>query len=124
MGIKWIAIISISLILSGCGPQVRIQKTHIRVDQKKTGEVTIFNSFDEVGKPYKKVAELKVNDHRLPKNVERNKMIEALKSKARKLNADSVVIIDEKHIVDRIRLEGSWTNFYTFFIKAVAIVYE
>lgn len=35
-----------------------------------------------------------------------------------------LIIINERHLVDRIRFEGSWTNFYTFFINGVAIVYE
>ena len=124
MRIKWITLFAISLILIGCGPQARIQKTYIQVDKKNTGEVTIFNSFDEVGSSYKKVVELKVKNHRPPDNIDRNKMIESLKSKARKVNAEGIVIIDERHVVDRVRIEGSWTNFYTFFIKGVAIVYE
>ena len=124
MRIKWITLFAISLILIGCGPQARIQKTYIQVDKKNTGEVTIFNSFDEVGSSYKKVVELKVKNHRPPDNIDRNKMIESLKSKARKVNAEGIVIIDESHVVDRVRIEGSWTNFYTFFIKGVAIVYE
>ena len=124
MRIKWITLFSISLILIGCGPQARIQKTYIQVDKKNTGEVTIFNSFDEVGSSYKKVVELKVKNHRPPDNIDRNKMIESLKSKARKVNAEGIVIIDERHVVDRVRIEGSWTNFYTFFIKGIAIVYE
>lgn len=120
----WITFVILSLIMIGCGPQARIQKTYIQVDKKNTGEVTIFNSFDEVGRSYKKVAELKVNDHHHPDNINRNKMIKSLKSKARKVNAEGFVIIDEGHLVDRVRIEGNWTNFYTSFIKGVAIVYE
>jgi hypothetical protein len=124
MRIKWITLFSISLIMIGCGPQAHIQKTYMQVDHKYTGEVTLLNSFDEVGKAYKKVADLKADDHRRPNNIDRNKMIESLKSKARKVNAEGLVIIDEGHLVDRVRTIGSWTNFYTFFIKGVAIVYE
>ena len=124
MRIKWITLFAISLIMIGCGPKARIQKTYIQVDKKNTGEMTIFNSFDEVGRPYKKVAELKVDDHHSPDNVNRNKMIESLKSKARKVNAEGFVIIDEGRLVDRVRIEGSWTNFHTFFIKGIAIVYD
>lgn len=124
MRIKWIILFAISLILIGCEPKARIQKTYIQVDKKNTGEVTIFNSFDEVGRSYKKVAELKVNDHQSSDNINRNKMIESLKSKARKLNAEGLVIIDEGHAVDRVKIEAHYEDFHTFFIKGVAIVYE
>jgi len=124
MRIKWIALFAISLIMIGCGPKARIQKTYIQVDKKNTGEVTIFNSFDEVGRSYKKVAELKVSDHHSPDNINRNKMIESLKSKARKVNAQGIVIVDEGHLVDRVKVEAHYQDFYTFFIKSVAIVYE
>ena len=124
MKIKWITSFVILLSMIGCGPQARIQKTYIEVDKKNTGEVTIFNSFDEVGRSYKKVAELKVKSHHPPNNMDRNKMIEALKSKARKVGAEGIVIIDKGRLIDRVRIEDSWTDFYTFFIKGVAIVYE
>ena len=124
MRIKWIILFAISLIMIGCGPQAHIKKTYIQVDKKFTGEVTIFNSFDEINRSYKKVAELQINDHRPPDNIDRNKMIESLKSKVRKVNAEGLVIINEGHLVDRVRIERNWTNFYTFFIKGVAIIYE
>jgi hypothetical protein len=108
----------------GCGPQARIQKTYIQVNKKNTGEVTIFNSFDEIGRPYKKLAELKVKDHHSPNNTDKNKMMEALKSKSRKIGAEGIVIIDKGHLIDRVRLEGSWTVLHTFYIKGVAFVYE
>ena len=116
MRIKWIVIVALSFIMAGCAQQARIQKN--------TGEVDIFNSFDEVGKSYKKVAELKVKNHRPPNNKNRSKMIKSLKSKARKVGAEGVVIIDEGRLIERIRIEGSWTDFYTFFIKGIGIVYE
>jgi hypothetical protein len=58
MRIKWIVLVAISFIMVGCAPQASIQKN--------TSEVDIFNSFDEVGRSYKKVAELKVTSHRPP----------------------------------------------------------
>ena len=117
MRIKWIVLVAISFIMVGCAPQARIQKN--------TGEVDIFNSFDEVGRSYKKIAELKVKDHRPPNNKSRSKMIESLKSKAHKVGADGIVIIDEGHFVENARLPGvPDSKLYTSFIKGVAIVYE
>jgi hypothetical protein len=108
----------------GCAPQARIQKTYIQVDQKITGEVAIFNSFDEVGRSYKKVAELKVTDHRPPNNKNRNRMIESLKSRARKVGAEGIVIIDEGHFSESARLPGMPdSKLYTSSIKGIAIVY-
>jgi hypothetical protein len=122
--IKWITLIAISLIMIGCAVKTRIQETYIQVDQKNTGEVNIFNSFDEVGRSYIKVAALKVTTHQYPNNIDRNKMIESLKSKARKVGAEGIVIIEERSLVERVRIEGSWSNYYTNFIKSIAIVYE
>ena len=109
----------------GCAPKTQIQKIHIQVDHQNTGEVDIFNSFDEVGRSYKKVAELKVKDHRPPNNKSRSKMIESLKSKAHKVGAEGIVIIDEGHFVENARLPGvPDSKLYTSFIKGIAIVYE
>jgi len=124
MRIKWLVIIAISLIMIGCGPQTRIQKTYIQMDHENAGEVIIFNSFDEVGRSYIKVAALEVTTHKPPNNTERNKMIESLNSKARKVGAEGIVIIDEGRHVSRILFEGRYRDFYTFFIKGIAIVYE
>ena len=60
MKIRWITLIAISLIMVGCAPKTQIQKIHIQMDHQNPGKVDIFNSFDEVGRSYKKVAELKV----------------------------------------------------------------
>jgi uncharacterized protein YbjQ (UPF0145 family) len=123
MRTKWIVLVAISFIMVGCAPQARIQKTYIQVDQKITGEVAIFNSFDAVGRSYIKVAVLKVTDHRPSNNKNRNKMIESLKSKARKVGAEGIVIIDEGHFAERVRMAGSTDKLYTSIIKGIAIVY-
>ena len=117
MRIKWIILVAILFIMIGCAPQAHIQKS--------TGEVDIFNSFDEVKRSYKKVAELKVTDHRPPNNKIRSKMIESLKSKAHKVGAEGIVIIDEGHFTESAGLPGmSDSKLDTSFIKGIAIVYE
>lgn len=117
MRIKWIVLVVISFILVGCAPQARIQKDTVEMD--------IFNSFDEIGRSYKKVAELKVTDHRPPSNKTRSKMIESLKSKAHKVGAEGIVIIDEGHFVESSGLPGlPDSKLDTSFIKGIAIVYE
>jgi hypothetical protein len=118
MRIKWIVIVAMFFIMAGCAPQAHIQKN--------TGDVDIFNSFDEVGKSYQKVAELKVKNHRPPNSKNRTKMIESLKSKARKVGAEGVVIIDEGHFVEKsVGLPGlPDSKLHTSFIKGIGIVYE
>ncbi|MBT8370631.1 MAG: hypothetical protein KJO34_06690 [Deltaproteobacteria bacterium] len=117
MRIKWVVLVAISFIMVGCAPQSYIQKN--------TGEVDIFNSFDEVGKSYKKVAELKVKSHRPPNAKNRNKMIQSLRSKTNKVGAEGIVIIDEGHFFERARLPGMpGSTLDTSFIKGIAIVYE
>jgi len=123
---RWIATGIISLIIIGCGPPTRIQKTYIQVDQQKTGEVDIFSSFDEVGMSYKEVAELKVTDSRRKKKQDRNQMIESLKAKARKMGADGIVIIEEGDSVEKWRDpmgSGEIIEAPYIFIKCIAIIY-
>ena len=117
MWIKRIVLVALSVFMIGCAPQAGIQKN--------TGEMDLFYSFDEVGRSYKKVAELKVTDHRPPNNKIRSKMIESLKSKAHKAGAEGIVIIDEGHFVESARLPGMPdSKLDTSFIKGIAIVYE
>jgi hypothetical protein len=125
MKIKWSALIAISLIMMGCAPKTQIQKIHLRVDHQNTGEVDIFNSFDEVGISYKKVAELKVSDTRPLNNKNRNRMIESLKSVARELGAEGIVIIEEKETftMENIPAGGGSTKVYNIFIKGIALDY-
>ena len=126
MRIKWIALIAISLIMIGCTPKTQIQKTHIQVDHQNTGEVDIFNSFDEVGVSYKKLADLSVTDTRPLNNKSRKRMIESLKSKARELGAEGIVLIKEGESVteESLPASGGTTNVYHSFMNGIALEYD
>ena len=126
MRIKWIALIAISLIMIGCTPKTQIQKTHIQVDHQNTGEVDIFNSFDEVGVSYKKLADLSVTDTRPLNNKSRKRMIESLKSKARELGAEGIVLIKEGEsvTVESLPASGGTTNVYHSFMNGIALEYD
>jgi len=126
MRIKWIAVITISLIMIGCTPKTQIQKIHIQVDHQNTGEVDIFNSFDEVGVSYKKLAELMVTDTRPLNDKSRNRMIESLKSRARELGAEGIVLIKEGEsvTVESMPAGGGPTNVYHSFMNGIALEYE
>jgi len=123
----WIVFALFSFMILGCGPSAHIQKTYIMVNQQKTGPIEVFNSFDEVERPYKKVAELKVVDQREPSDKIRERMIESLKKKALKLGADGIVLVDEGTSITTMPNpfggKGEWT-FYGFFIKSTTIVYD
>jgi uncharacterized protein YbjQ (UPF0145 family) len=121
----WIVLGIISFIMIGCGSPIRVQETYIRVDQQKVGPVDVFNSFDDVGVSYKKVAELKITDHRPPTKENRDDMIESLKTKARKIGADCIVIVEEGKTVERIPMPAGdgMMDMYTIFIECTAIVY-
>ena len=123
----WIAAVLLSFMILGCGPSAHIQKGYIQIDQQKTGPIEVFTSFDDVGKPHKKVAELKVADQREPSKKVRDRMIESLKAKAGKLGADCIVIVEEGTSISTTPNpfggEGVIT-FYGYFIKSTAIVFE
>ena len=110
----------------GCTPKTQIQKIHIQVDHQNTGEVDIFNSFDEVGVSYKKLADLTVTDTRPLNNKSRKRMIESLKSKARELGAEGIVLIKEGESVTEESLPagGGPTNVYHCFMNGIALEYE
>jgi hypothetical protein len=120
----WITFVILSFMMIGCGPQTRIQKTYIHVEQAKTGAVDVFTSFDEVGASYKKVAELKVIEQRAPDKKTTDAMIESLKTKARKLGADGIVIVKEGKFIERVSDGfGGAAIFYNHVIICTAIVY-
>lgn len=126
MRIIWIILIVLSFIVIGCGPSVQVKKTYVQVNQQTTGPVDIFSSFDAVGKSYKNVAELEVNDKRNSKNRNRNQMIESLKTKTSKVGADGIVITEEGESVikhpdpfgDKVTIDQD-----CIFIKGMAIKY-
>ena len=126
MRIKWITLIAISLIMTGCAPKTQIQKIHIKVGHQNTGEVEIFNSFDEVVVSYKKLADLMVTDTRPLNNKSRNRMIESLKSTARELGAEGLVIIKEGEsvTVESLPASGGETNVYHIFMNGIALEYD
>jgi len=126
MRINWVALIAISLVMIGCAPKTQIQKINIQVDHQNKGEVDIFKSFDEVGISYKKLAELIVTDTRPLNDKSRNRMIESLKSTARKLGAEGIVIIKEGEsvTVESMPAGGGPTNVYHSFMNGIALDYE
>lgn len=124
MKFKWVAIITITLTVIGCGTKARIQETYVQMDQRYTGEVTTFKSFDEVGRSYQKVAALEITSFQHPDKLDKNKMMASLKSKAGEVGAQGVVVIDEGYTVERIKIEAGLSTFYTNYIKCVAIAYE
>ena len=122
----WIAFVILMFMMIGCGPQTRIQKTYIHVEQAKTGAVDVFSSFDEVGRSYKKVAELKVIEQRPPDKKTTDAMIESLKTKTRKLGADGIVIVNEGNYIEKVNAGpdgGGVQIFYNHYIICTAIVY-
>ena len=126
MRIKWITLIAISLIMVGCAPKTQIQKINIQLDHQNPGEVDIFNSFDELGRSFKKVADLKVTDNCRLNNKNRNRMIESLKSTARELGAEGIVIIKEGEwtTTESIPASGGSTKVFHVFMNGIAFVYE
>jgi hypothetical protein len=126
MRIQWIAFIAILSTLIGCVPPTRIQNIHIQMDQPYTGEVGIFNSFDEIGKSYEEVADLYVSDYRPLNNKNRNRLIDSLKSAARDLGAEGIVIIKEGESVRTVSAaaSGGPSKEYKIFINSVAVVYR
>ena len=123
----WIALALLSLMIIGCGPSAHIQKTYIQMNQQKTGPIEVFNSSEEVGTSYKKLAELEVTNPRANSKKIRDQLIESLKTKARELGADAIVIVEEgtstSTMPNPFGGKREWT-FYGFFIKCTAIVYE
>ena len=70
-----IIFIAIAFIFIGCAPSASIKTKNEVID--------IFASFDEVGRPYRKVQEIEAIDQRGPKRRNRNRGIENLIKKAR-----------------------------------------
>ena len=87
----------------------------------------IYTSFEQVSKPYEKLAKLEISDNRSPEKWDRQSMIESLIAKARNQGANAIVITGEAETVQRHPdpfNERSPIYHRYYYVRCVTIAYK
>ena len=112
------------LLLSGCGPDVYVKDVDTTTRPPNTGQLDIYNSPDEVKRPYQTIEIMRVEDKRVEKNQDEGQMKERLFAKAKESGADAIIIT--KTGVHKFRMSdgmGGSVPYSAKYIEGEAIVY-
>ena len=112
------------LFLSGCGPDVYVKDVDTTPRPPNTGQLDIYNSPDEVKRPYKTIKTMRVEDDRVEKRQNEDQMKERAIAKAKESGADGIIINKTGNRKYRVRdgMGGS-VPYNAKFMDIEAIVY-
>ena len=120
-----VASAAVMLLLSGCGPKVSVKHVDNTSRPPNTGQLDIYNSPEEVKKPYQTIKIMRVEDDRVEKNQNEGQMKERLAAKAKESGADAIIIT--KTGVRRFRVSdgmGGSVPYSAKYMEVEAIVYS
>lgn len=86
------AVPTLILFLSGCGPNVYVKDVDTTPRPPNTGQLDIYNSPDEVKRPYKTIKTMRVEDDRVAKRQDEDQMKQRVIAKAKESGADGIII--------------------------------
>lgn len=124
--IKWISILmTLGFFVSGCTPQVAIVPLDTTQRPPWQGELPIYTSTEAVGKAFKQIARLSIEDKRSLRRDEAEDL-SLLAEAARALGAEAVVILEKRTVTRRTKdPSGGGDIIYHYpHIEAAAIVFE
>jgi hypothetical protein len=112
------------LLLSGCGPNVYVKDVDNTSRPPNTGQLDIYNSPDEVQRPYQKIMSMRVEDDRVAKNQDEEQMKQRVIARAKESGADAIIITKTGNRKYRVRdgMGGS-VMYNARFMDIEAIVY-
>jgi hypothetical protein len=123
---RWITIvITLSLAVAGCAPQVSVQRMDGVDRPVQKGDLPIYASLEDVDKEFKKIARLSIDDKRSVRRDE-SEVLEILTDKAKALGADALVVLSRKMITRRSPnpMGGGEIVYHYPHIDAAAIVFQ
>ena len=112
------------LLLFGCGPDIRVTDVDTQSRPSNTGQIDVYNSAEEVKRPYKTIKIMRTEDNRVVANQDEEEMKRNTFAKAKELGADGVVIT--KTGTRNYRMSdgmGGSVPYSAIYIEAEAIVY-
>ncbi len=86
---------ALMLLLSGCGPDVYVKDVDTTTRPPNTGQLDIYNSPEEVTRPYKTIKMLRVEDDRVAQRQDEEQMRQRVIARAKEFGADGIIITKE-----------------------------
>ena len=112
------------LFLLGCGPDINVKDVDTESRPPNTGKLDIYNSVEEVKRPYKTIKLVRVEDDRVAARQDEEQMKRETFAKAKEMGADGLIIMKTGTRNYRVRdgMGGS-VPYSAKFIEFEAIVY-
>lgn len=88
----FVALPALMFFLLGCGPDVYVKDVDNTPRPPNTGQLDIYNSPDQVKKPYKTIMTIRVEDDRVAKRQDEEQMKQRAITKAKESGADGMII--------------------------------
>ncbi len=90
---KWLFVApALILFLLGCGPDINVQDNDKESRPPNTGQLDIYNSAEEVKRPYKAIKIMRGEDDRVPSRHDEEELKRKTFAKAKEFGADGVII--------------------------------
>jgi hypothetical protein len=112
------------LFLLGCGPDINVKDVDTESRPPNTGKLDIYNSVEEVKRPYKTIKLVRVEDDRVGARQDEEQMKRETFAKAKEMGADGLIIMKTGTRNYRVRdgMGGS-VPYSAKFIEFEAIIY-
>ena len=112
------------LFLLGCGPDINVKDVDTESRPPNTGKLDIYNSVEEVKRPYKTIKLVRVEDDRVAVRQDEEQMKRETFAKAKEMGADGLIIMKTGTRNYRVRdgMGGS-VPYSSKFIEFEAIIY-
>jgi len=112
------------LILFGCGPNISVKEIDKESRPPNTGQLDIYNSAEEVKRPYKTIKIIRTEDDRVDARKDEEEMKRNTFAKAKEFGADGLIIT--KTGTRNYRMSdgmGGSVPYSAIYIEVEAIVY-
>ena len=115
---------ALMLFLLGCGPDINVKDVDTESRPPNTGKLDIYNSVEEVKRPYKTIKLVRVQDDRVAARQDEEQMKRETFAKAKEMGADGLIIMKTGTRNYRVRdgMGGS-VPYSAKFIEFEAIIY-
>jgi len=115
---------ALMLLLFGCGPNINVKHIDKESRPPNTGQLDIYNSVEEVKRPYKTIKIIRTEDDRVAANQNEEEMKRNTFARAKEFGADGVIITKTGTRNYRVRdgMGGS-VPYSAIYIEVEAIIY-
>ena len=108
----------------GCGPEIRVQEVDPEYRPPNSGQLDVYNSAQEVNRPYKTIKILQGVDDRVGRNQDEEELKKKIFAKAKEFGADGLIITktETRPLRQRDGMGGSVTH-DVLYMDVEAIIY-